>query len=170
MLPLVQTYAYVAKQRCTKPADGLTQDESAAIMLYTMGWKPRDKCLYVVLNATLREKDREKLTPWFLYLRLLLNALFRLPSMSKIVFRGVKLNLIEQYVMNATVVWWGFSSCTTRMNVLQSGTFLGKTGVRSMFTIECLNGKDIRKHSYYLSEDEIILLPATHFKVTGNLN
>ena len=39
ILPRVQTYAYVAKQRCKTPADGLTQDESAAIVLYTMGWK-----------------------------------------------------------------------------------------------------------------------------------
>ena len=131
--------------------------------------KPVDKCLYVVLNATLREKDREKLTPWFLYLRLLFDALFRLPAISRIVFRGVKLNLTGHYEMDDTIVWWGFSSCTTRMNVLQSELFLGETRARTMFTIECLNGKDIRKHSYFSKEDEILLLPATHFKVTGNL-
>ncbi|CAF5131503.1 unnamed protein product, partial [Rotaria sp. Silwood1] len=58
ILPTVQSYAYVAKQRCKNPADGLTQDESASIMLYTMGWEPLDKCLYVVLNATLRTANR----------------------------------------------------------------------------------------------------------------
>ena len=146
-LPLVKTYAYVAKERCKNPADGLTQDESAAIMLYTMGWVPLDKCLYVVLNATLRSKDREKLTPWFLYLRLFLNALFRLPSISRTVFRGVRLDMSEKYVKGNTIVWWGFSSCTIVMDVLQSQLFLGKTGARTMFTIECLNGKDIHNHS-----------------------
>ncbi len=170
LLPLVQTYAYVAKEKCKNPTDGLTQDESASIMLYTMGWKPLDKCLYVVLNATLRAKDREQLTPWFLYLRLLLNALFRLPAISRTLFRGIKLDMVDQYVMGHTVIWWGFSSCTTVMNVLQSEQFLGKTGVRTMFAIECLNGKDIRKHSYFPSEDEILLLPATHFKVSSCLN
>jgi hypothetical protein len=82
LLPRVQTYAHVAKERCKKPADGLTQDESASIMLYTMGWKPLNKCLYVVLNNTLRSKYREQLTPWLLYLRLLFNALFRLPPVT----------------------------------------------------------------------------------------
>ncbi len=66
LLPAVQSHAYIAKQRCKKPADGLSQDESASIMLYTMQWEPLNKCLYVAFNATLRSKDREKLKPWFL--------------------------------------------------------------------------------------------------------
>jgi hypothetical protein len=170
LLPLIRTYVHVAKERCKKPAEGLTQDESASIMLYTMGWKPLDQCLYIVLNDALRSKDREKLTPWFLYLRLFLNALFRLPSIPRTVFRGVKLDLSEQYIKGDTIVWWGFSSCTVVMDVLQSELFLGKKDVRTMFTIECLNGKDIHKHSFFLSEDEILLLPATHFKVKSCLN
>ncbi|CAF4402868.1 unnamed protein product [Rotaria sp. Silwood2] len=77
ILPTVQSHAYVAKQRCKNPADELTQDESASIMLYSMGWKPLDKYLYFVLNSTLRSSDRqEKLEPWYLFLRLFLNALF----------------------------------------------------------------------------------------------
>jgi hypothetical protein len=95
ILPAVQSYAYVAKQRCKKPADGLSQDESASIILYTMGWKPLDKCLYFVLNATLRSKDRQSLEVWFLY------------------FRGVKLDMSKSYIKEETVVWWGFSSYTT---------------------------------------------------------
>jgi hypothetical protein len=170
ILPRVQTYAHVAKEKCTNPADNLTQDESASIMLYTMGWEPSNKCLYFVLNATLRAKDRGKLKPWFLYLRLLFNALFRLPSISRTVFRGVKLDLGKQYLTGNTIVWWGFSSCTVAISVLQTEEFLGETDVRTMFTIECLNGKEIRKHSYFSSEDEILLLPATHFKVIGSLN
>jgi hypothetical protein len=170
ILPRVQTYAHVAKEKCTNPADNLTQDESASIMLYTMGWEPSNKCLYFVLNAALRSKDRGKLKPWFLYLRLLFNALFRLPSISRTVFRGIKLDLGKQYVTGNTVVWWGFSSCTVALSVLQTEEFLGEIGFRTMFTIECLNGKEIRKHSYFSSEDEILLLPATHFKVIDCLN
>ncbi|CAF3332213.1 unnamed protein product, partial [Rotaria sp. Silwood2] len=90
ILPEVQSHAYVAKKRCEKPADGLTPDESASIMLYTMGWMPLEKCLYSVLNNTLRATDRQqKLIPWYLYLRLFLNALFRLPLLSTHVYRGV---------------------------------------------------------------------------------
>jgi hypothetical protein len=170
LLPRVQTYAHVAKERCKKLADKLTHDESAAVMLYTMGWAPRDKCLYVALNATLRLKDREKLKPWFLYLRLLFNALFRLPPISRTVFRGVKLDLSEQYLKGDTVFWWGFSSCTVAMSVLKSEQFLGKKDIRTMFTIECVNGKDICKYSYYSSEDEILLLPATQFQIIDSLD
>jgi hypothetical protein len=170
-LPSIQSYAYTAKQRCKDPPpDDLTIDESASIMLYSMGWKPLDKCLYVALNATLRSPDRDKLEPWFLYLKLFLTALSRLPSSPQHVYRGVKLDLSAQYQTGKTVVWWGFSSCTNSINVLQSELFLGKTGTRTMFNIDCHSGKDIRKHSYYPSEDEILLLAATQFKVIGCLD
>ncbi|CAF1206900.1 unnamed protein product [Rotaria sordida] len=169
-LPNIQSFAYVAKQRCEEPADGLTQDESAAIMLYSMGWEPLDECLYFVLNSTLRSPDRRKLNPWLLYLRLFLNGLFRLPSITRTIYRGVKLNLSKSYIMGKTVVWWGFSSCTTSLNVLQSEQFLGKKGTRTMFHIECESGKDIQNHSFFPSEDEILLLAATQFKVIGCLD
>ncbi|CAF4119656.1 unnamed protein product [Rotaria sordida] len=171
ILPAVQSHVYVAKQRCKNPTDELTQDESASIMLYTMGWKPRDKCLYFVLNDTLRSPDRqEKLEPWYLFLRLFLNALSRLPSLQKTAYRGVKLDLSKRYIKGETIVWWGFSSCTTAVNVLNSNQFLGAKGDRTMFTLQCLSAKDIRKHSYYPAEDEVLLMAATQFKVIGCLN
>ncbi|CAF4334080.1 unnamed protein product, partial [Rotaria sordida] len=67
-------------------------------------------------------------------------------------------------------VWWGFSSCTTAVNVLNSNQFLGAKGDRTMFTLQCLSAKDIRKHSYYPAEDEVLLMAATQFKVIGCLN
>ncbi|CAF4716804.1 unnamed protein product, partial [Rotaria sp. Silwood1] len=171
ILPAVQAHVYVAKQRCKKPADELTQDESASIMLYTMGWKPIDECLYVVLNNTLRAPDREhKLEPWYLYLRLFLNALFRLPSLPTTAYRGVKLDLSKRYNEGETIVWWGFSSCTTAIRVLKSNLFLGKTGSRTMFTLQCKSARDIRKHSYFPAEDEVLLMAATQFKVLGCLD
>ncbi|CAF4995561.1 unnamed protein product, partial [Rotaria sp. Silwood1] len=171
ILPAVQSHAYVAKQRCKNPADGLTQDESASIMLYTMGWKPLDKCLYFVLNDTLRSTDRQqKLEPWYLFMRLFLNALFRLPSLAKTAYRGVKLDLSKCYIQGQTIVWWGFSSCTTAVGVLQSELFLGMTSTRTMFTLQCQSARDIRKHSYYPGEDEVLLMAATQFKVVSCLN
>jgi hypothetical protein len=170
LLPAIQSYAYIAKQRCKKPADGLSPDESASIMLYTMGWEPLNECLYVVLNATLRSTDRQKLKPWFLYLRLFVNALNRLPPLRETVYRGVKLDLSTEYTIGETIIWWGFSSCTTDVTVLQSELFLGMKGNRTMFTIKCDSARDIRKHSYFSAEDEMILLAATQFKVTGRLD
>ncbi|CAF5057067.1 unnamed protein product, partial [Rotaria sp. Silwood1] len=67
-------------------------------------------------------------------------------------------------------VWWGFSSCTSSIDVLQSELFLGKTGTRTMFTIDCLNGKDIRQHSYFETENEVLILAATQFQVVASLD
>ncbi|CAF2972408.1 unnamed protein product [Rotaria sp. Silwood2] len=171
MLPAVKSYSYAAKKKCKKPADNLTPDESASIMLYSMGWEPLDECLYFALNATLRSTNRAKLKPWFLFLRLFLTALFRLPPIPHLtVFRGVKLDLSEQFERGETIVWWGFSSCTTSIEVLQSEEFLGKTDARTMFTIHCHSARDIRKHSFYPSEDEVLLLAATEFKVKDVLD
>jgi hypothetical protein len=170
LLPAVQSHAYIAKQRCKKPADGLTRDESASIMLYTMEWEPLDKCLYVALNSALRSANRQKLKPWFLYLRLFVGGLSRLPRLRETIYRGVKLDMSNEYTTGETIIWWGFSSCTTDLSVLQSELFLGKKGARTMFTIKCESVRDIRKHSYYSSEDEMLLLAATQFKVTGCLD
>ena len=34
-----------------------------------------------------------------------------------------------------------------------------------MFTIECSSGQDIKNHSYYTREDEMLFLAAIYFKV-----
>ncbi|CAF1027517.1 unnamed protein product [Adineta steineri] len=170
VLPQIQDYAYVAKKRCESvPADDLTRDESASIMLYSMEWEPHEECLYFALNAALRSEDRRKLKPWFLYLKLILTALEKLPSMRCYVFRGVNSDLYNQYTKGKEFVWWGFSSCTTTIEVLENEEFLGKTGERTMFTIECDSGKDISRHSYFQSEKEVLLLAARQFIVVSCL-
>ncbi|CAF0994686.1 unnamed protein product [Adineta steineri] len=171
LLPAVQSYAYIAKQKCMKPADDLTQNESAAIMLYTMGWEPLDQCLYHALNTILRSEDRQQLQPWFHYLKLLLTALSQLPPMMpRTLYRGIKLDFSNKYSMNEKLVWWSFTSCTKSINVLSSELFLGKTGSRTMFAIETNSGINIRNHSFFKKEDEVLLLPAREFKVRGRLD
>lgn len=170
-LPKVLKYVYIAKQKSKDPKDGLTEDESASIMLYSMGWEPNNQCLYVAMNSILRSKDRAKLKPWYLYLKLFLTALFRLPSIPHLhVYRGIRLNMSEHYTPGKTVVWWGFSSCTKTLPVLQSEEFLGAAGVRTLFNIDCHSGRCIKNHSFYPSEDEILLLAATQFEVIGCLD
>ncbi|CAF4148412.1 unnamed protein product, partial [Adineta steineri] len=170
ILPKIQDYADIVKKRCRSvPPDGLTQDESASIMLYSMDWEPHEECLYFALNAALRTEDRRKLKPWFSYLKLILTALEKLPSTRCTVFRGVNLNLTNQYTEGKTFVWWGFSSCTISIEVLEKEQILGKTGERTLFTIECDSGKDIIRHSYYQKEKEVLLLPARQFIVVGCL-
>lgn len=167
MLPGIDRKACAAKLKCKNPADGLTPDQSASIMLYTMEWEPYDQCLYAVLNKTLRKKDRNALKPWFPYLKLILTALSRLPAIEGTVYRGVQLNLSAQHPNGTKFCWWSFSSCTTSMEAVQHENFLGKTGTRTLFTIKCMNGRQIRRHSYFKKEEEVLLLPGTQFEVSS---
>jgi hypothetical protein len=71
---------------------------------------------------------------------------------------AVHLNyLVKDYPKDKVFVWWGFSSCTPSIDVLQSDLFLGK------------NGRDIRQHLYFDKENEVLLLPATQFQIAADL-
>jgi GTP-binding protein EngB required for normal cell division len=55
------------------------------------------------------------------------------------------------------------------MELLESEQFLGQSGVRTLFSIQCENGKSIGAHSHFPLENEILLLPATQFIVQGSM-
>ena len=166
IIPDVEHMVYITKERCAKsPSDKLSLDQVAAIMLYTLEWTPKEGSFYVSLNQTLRKEDRKALKPWFLYLKLFFRALGLLPPTPRTVFRGIRGDLRKQYKPGATVYWWGFSSCTSKLDVLNDASFLGTSGTRTMFTIECHSGRDIHEHSYFNDENEVLLPAAREFKV-----
>ncbi|CAF1526041.1 unnamed protein product [Adineta steineri] len=167
----LKQYITVAKMNSSDPEDKLTQDESASIHLYTMEWGKRDNSLYMKLNQTLRLADRSKLTPWFKYLKLFLTAFFKLPpSKDTLVWRGVREDLSALYPKGKEFAWWAFSSCTSSIDVLEALNYLGKSGTRTMFSIQTNSGKLIRAHSYFDNEDEILLPPGIYLKVVGSLS
>ena len=105
----VKKMASWAKWKCAEPpADQLTSDQSASIILYTAEWEPQNKCLYSVLNAALRDENRKQLKPWFLYLKLFLTALSHLPSRERHVFRGIRGDLRQDYQKGQTGDLVGF--------------------------------------------------------------
>ncbi|CAF4190867.1 unnamed protein product, partial [Adineta steineri] len=167
LVPDVQRTVWIVKQRCENPLDELSPDESASIMLYTTEGTCRDDSFYSILNSTLRTEDRTKLRPWFLYLKLVLTALSKLPPIERhtTVYRGIRLDMSREYPQGKTFVWWGFSSCTTSIDVLEQDLFLGKTGPRTVFIIECNSGKSIRRHSYIEKEKEVLLLPGIQLQI-----
>ncbi|CAF4397125.1 unnamed protein product [Rotaria socialis] len=170
ILPDLKYDAHTAKQESAeKPADGLTRDESAAIILYSMEGKSREKSLYYTLNSILRSENRSKLEPWFLYLKLFMSGLTRLPSARQFVYRGVKMDLSKRYKKGDVFIWWAFSSCSASLEALENEDFLGRTGKRTLFTIDCDNGKDISQHVYYQLEKEILLPAASQFEVVASL-
>ncbi len=72
--------------------------------------------------------------------------------------------LSSKYKTGTKFIWWGVSSCTTNIEVLKSKQFLGKHGQRTLFSIECSDGKCIATHSYFKEkEKEIILMPGSYF-------
>lgn len=158
-----------ALMNCRNPPEGLSSDESAAIYLYSMQL-PTGPSLYTLLNQLLRAENRNESIPWFPYLKLFLTALQKLPSIKEYVWRGVPgINFSSKYPKGMKFPWSGVSSCTTDIGVLKSKTLLGNSGPRTLFSIECFNGKSIKKHSRFPSEQEVLLMPGSYFEVVGIL-
>lgn len=159
----VPKYVYIAKENCHEPMDGLTQDESASIMLYTMEWK--EESLYRVLNSVLRSEDSQKIKPWFLYLKLIITALKKLPPWQGTVWRGVNIDLSKQFVRGQRGVWWSFTTASSDGSAVQS--FLPNDGPNTMFTIDSKTARSIPRHSYFCDEKEVLFMPGFNFEVTS---
>lgn len=161
-----------ALENSARTSDILPIDERASIMLYSMEWSPRKNSFYRILNDTLRSTNRDELLPsWFLFLKLFLTALTRLSSTpGRVAYRGVKMDLRKDYPEGSKIIWWGISSCTSRLDVLKNEQFFGKSGTRTLFTIECDTGKAIRDLAMFPEEEEILLPPGREFKVVSCLD
>ena len=174
IVPSLPAHIWIAKENCKNPLDGLTPDESAAIHLYTMEWDANvhdtHESLYSHLNSTLKQKDRTRLRPWFRYLKLFLTALAKLPPIPRqTIWRGVRKDVSLDYPKDSQVTWWGFSSCTKSLDVLESDLYLGNTDTRTLFSIETFSARSIRAHSHFKAEDEILLFPGTYLEVISQL-
>ena len=55
------------------------------------------------------------------------------------------------------------------LDVLSNARFFGNDGPKTLFAIECHSGKNIRKHSLYPDEQEVLLPPGCQFEITGSL-
>ena len=160
-----------AKSQSENPKGGLTIDESASIRLFCMEWN-HGESLYLILQKTLRSEDLNALKPWLLYLRLILSALRKLPRYQGILYRGTRSDVNDQYLTGSTHTWKSFSSTTISMNVAGafSNATMGTSGPRTLFHIESVNGRNIREHSLFYEEDEVLLLPDFHFKVLETMD
>jgi hypothetical protein len=154
-----------------EPPNGLTIDESAAIRLYTIEWARPHRSLYSMLNRTLKKDSREHLRPYFRYMKLFLTALVKIPCIPQsTVWRGVTKNASAEFPPGTPVTWWAFSSCTTELTVLESNMYLGNAGSRTLFSVEAINARSVRAHSYFDTEDEVLLPPGTHMIVQSQFS
>jgi len=136
----------------------LSVDEAASVHMYTTNF------LYKMLNASLRSSDRKGVTAYFSYLRLLLNALQKLPVSTNMLYRGVALDLSKEYPKGAEVTWWAVSSCTPSFGVAKG--FGGSKSTWTLFLIKPRTSVGIKHMSQYKNEEEFVLAPGTQFKVT----
>jgi secreted protein with Ig-like and vWFA domain/uracil DNA glycosylase len=148
-----------AQQNAGTAAGGLSADEIAAVYLYTT-----ESLFHKRLNAALRDPDREKVKPFFGYLRLLLSAMPKLKGYTGSLWRGVAADLRPQYPKGTTVTWWGVSSCTAKRSV--ASNFIGSTGRRTLFEVIPAQAAGIRRYSAFTGEDEYLLAPGARLKVT----
>ena len=159
VIPQVTSILEIVKQRCVAITGRLTADESAAIMLYTVEWTPKEQSLHFILNRTLQAKASEELLPWCLYLKLIQTGVAKLPSASRRIFyRGTNAPLTQTYTDHQIFSWHGLLSCTTSLEVLANDeTNFGRTGQRTLFVIQRDQGKDIRSYSFYPGMVDIFL-------------
>ncbi|UJR32841.1 hypothetical protein I4U23_020303 [Adineta vaga] len=165
IVPTIESYIQIIKDKSRDSIDGLTFDESASIMLYSIQWQPYEQCLYAILNSILFKSNVDQFQPWLSYLKLLFTALLHLPSNHSIVYRGSRLDLSQQYHINEIILWKDLPLCTTSIEYLQSDRCLGTNKLRTIFKIESFNVKHIDKHCYSSSNTFAIILPATKFQV-----
>ncbi|HEY7309344.1 MAG TPA: ADP-ribosyltransferase domain-containing protein [Gemmataceae bacterium] len=155
-----RSHEFGQKKAGGKTAEGPNKDEIAALYLYTC-----ESAFYRRMNATLRDANRTRITPYFAYLRLFFSALSRLKPHRSSLWRGVALDLRAQYPKGGTVAWWGVSSCTSKLSVAQG--FLGWSGRRTLFEVKPVRAVGIRSYSAFTGEEEFILAPGTQLKVAG---
>ena len=170
LIPTIEDYVQLIKQKCLTPADGLTSDQSASIMLFSLLWQPIDRCLYTQLNQILLATDPAVLKPWYSYLKLLLSALIQLPSHDQVVYRGSTSDLHEEYPLDAVIRWKDLALCTSSIDHLQSNSDSGMEGLRTIYTVRGNSVKNIHPHTYLASNHLMVFLPGTKFQVIGSFH
>jgi hypothetical protein len=144
-----------AKDLCRKN-DVLSPNESAAIYLYTMNTSFNEK-----LNEALRAENPQAMTPWLPFLKLFINALEKLPSCTRTVWRGVRGNIGSDFGEKTEHTWWSINSFSSQIKVAEC--FAGENG--SLFCIHTIYGKDIAAYAVKQDEEEVVLMPGTRLCV-----
>jgi len=136
-----------------------------AVHLYT-----QESPVYRQLNQDLAAEDRSVMVKWFSYLKLIISAIATEPKVSATLWRGIKADIASDYPIGRKFRWYRFTACTEDGNVLKNPMYLGQTGTRTLFSIECFSGRKIVHLSDYKEEAEVLLPPETRFEVKQVIN
>lgn len=148
----------LAKKQAGCPVSPMNKEEYGSIMLYT------SNAIYRDLNKVLRDEKRANVQRYFSYLRLLFHSADLLPKNNVTLWRGISVDLSQQYKVGSTITWWGVSSCTSDQQVARN--FMnGCGGDCSFLTIDTKTAVDISQITFYSNEKESLLLPGTQLLV-----
>ena len=115
----------------------------------------------------MRERDPDGIAKWRPFLFYLTQALERLPSVKKKVFRGIAVGFdAGQYAVGCAPHWPGFSSTSAAWRVAHNfASEAGKKGL--VFVLRVRRGKAIAAFSRFPKEEEVLLPANSHFRVTN---
>lgn len=134
----------------------------AALKMYTSEYP----CVYVELNAAMRNNDAAAIEPYGRYVRTMVEAMLVSPRFEgSTVYRGIKLDMRAACKKGSTLVWPEFASCTSSIETQE--TFLGPTGDRTLFVLTLTQGRarSIADVSMIPGESEVLLPPNTRVTV-----
>ena len=99
--------------------------------------------------------------PWFVYLKLFMTALEKLPPLTGIIWRGVYGDVGSDFNDDDVITWWSVNSCSKTIKVVE--WYIGKKG--TIFAIDVRHGKDISEYSAFKEEQEVVLMPGSQVRV-----
>ncbi len=150
--------AMLAKAKAGAPVRSMSVQLYAAILLYT------GNSIYADINRCLRQ-DWKNVRKYWDYLRLYLEAMDCLPKMCAKLWRGIAVDLFDEYEPGKVITWWSISSCTAAKPVAQGFMNQLGGGAASLITLNVKTACDISKLSHYPHEAESLLLPGTKLRV-----
>jgi len=151
--------------------DDMTIDEMAAICLYTLEWRDRQQSFYFVVNQYLREPERDT-QHFYPLIKLIISGLQKTTPFNGTAWRAFNgvTNVSSLYNKGQVVCWNAFTSCSSDVSVCGVNFFAGGgEGENTLFNIQVTNSYSISQYSTYPTENEILLLPGSKFKVVDVL-
>jgi hypothetical protein len=148
------------KKNAGNPVREMTKELYGSIMLYT------SNAIYADLNKVLRSENRAGVKKYFNYLRMLFEAMACLPKKKVTLWRGISVDLYDQYKVDSVITWWGVSSCTSEKSVAEG--FMKGCSNGTFLTIDTLTATDISDITFCSNEKESLLAPGTQLKVISS--
>ena len=88
-----------------------------------------------------------------------------MPKMTCVLWRGIAVDLFDEYEPGKIMTWWSISSCTANKAVAQGFMNQMGGGAASLITLNVKTACDISSLSHYPHEAESLLLPGTKLRV-----